>query len=473
MRDRERKERGSIIVEATIVLPVFLLAMFIVLNIMRVLILHNRIQFAMNSIAKELSGIAYIYQLSGLNDANKQLDEDFKPYKEKIDEVYESAEKTAGKVKATYESFKKVKTSGLNLANQIAKLPEDLEQAVNTVKTSGTNIITEIKNLPEDAKSLVGDLQKQTTEVFGDISSLPSELKGSYQELTDMTEEMNGLKANLDKANTGLNDLLANLSDPKLSADYINKLKEEAKKTGNSAILAASTPTDIYRIKRQELQDAVTKYNEKFIDVKTKIDNMGNSIGSAYENKKKAITDNYEKIKGVGEDLRTKKDEMMGGVEQLQNDFTEMMDNGSETVKSGKETFKLVMERIKDLKGTAIGAGAIGLEFAINAAKSKLTELYASARIASYLKINGKSADDYLKSYGVREGVKGLSFKASSFLNDEKHRMIDVVVTYKVVGTEYKILAGLGDVELSQRVTIPAWLDGDGKKVDERFKVKK
>lgn len=287
---RKGKEGGSVVVEATIILPIFVFAMFFLLNFINLFIVHNRIQFAINSVAHEISAYSYVYSVTGLNEANKKLNEDGRGYTEKIDETVDNVMEFVGDAGKTIE-----KTTELS------------------------------KN--------VGDLLDTDT-----------------------------------------------LENPQ------NILEE-----------------------------------------------------------KNAILDNGKELK----------------------------ESVEKSVTSGKQAASSVKERITDYKSTLKGLGFIALEGGIYKLKGVLAEGLVSFMAKKYLDTFEKSADEYLKVYGVQGGYKGLDFSGSSYLNDADNKMVDIVVSYdiKLIGAEF--LKDISTVKVSQRVTIPAWLDGDGKKPREGLKVEK
>ena len=84
-----------------------------------------------------------------------------------------------------------------------------------------------------------------------------------------------------------------------------------------------------------------------------------------------------------------------------------------------------------------------------------------------YLEMENMGADQYLMAYGVRDGYNSLDFSGSSVLADDKKQLIDIVVKYDVSLSCFGLVFDEADPKLTivQRVTVPAWTEGDGKKV--------
>ncbi len=138
-----------------------------------------------------------------------------------------------------------------------------------------------------------------------------------------------------------------------------------------------------------------------------------------------------------------------------------------------KDTVEKVKGLMQDKEGLIGGMAYIGLEGAEYAAKDLLGTgaawLLTRGYIAQNDQIGGKnlSADDWLKANGVKDGYGGLDFGGSTLFCDEDFRMIDIVVEYDVeVGFVRLILPDNVKLHMVNRVTIPAWLDGDGVQVE-------
>jgi hypothetical protein len=70
--------------------------------------------------------------------------------------------------------------------------------------------------------------------------------------------------------------------------------------------------------------------------------------------------------------------------------------------------------------------------------------------------------DDYLLAYGVKNGYSGLDFSGSTMFCDEDMRLIDIVVQYDIDLKFIGLIMPEDSLHVVQRVTVPAWLDGDG-----------
>lgn len=70
---RNKKEKGAVIVEATLVIPIFVMLVITIMWVANLCTAQAKIQVAINSSAKEIASYSYLYGLTGVNDYRKQL----------------------------------------------------------------------------------------------------------------------------------------------------------------------------------------------------------------------------------------------------------------------------------------------------------------------------------------------------------------------------------------------------------------
>lgn len=142
-----------------------------------------------------------------------------------------------------------------------------------------------------------------------------------------------------------------------------------------------------------------------------------------------------------------------------------------------KDTVTQVKGMLQNKEGMVSGLAYIALEGAEYGVKNLMGTGAAYLLTKGYLKQGSLSADEFLRAYGVRDGYGGLDFSGSTiFCNTDgcgkdtcpnDFRMIDIVVEYDVdPGFTRLLLPDTVKMHMVNRVTIPAWLDGDGVKVE-------
>jgi hypothetical protein len=130
---------------------------------------------------------------------------------------------------------------------------------------------------------------------------------------------------------------------------------------------------------------------------------------------------------------------------------------------SGEKTYESVKDLLSDPNGLLAGSIYIGVEGAIYSAQSSAATHVIQGFTEKYLEQGDMSADDYLKNYGIKEGYSGLDFSGTSMMNDSDGMLIDVVVQYDIDLSMFTLVLSSPEIHMVQRVSVPAWLDGDGK----------
>lgn len=163
----------------------------------------------------------------------------------------------------------------------------------------------------------------------------------------------------------------------------------------------------------------------------------------------------------------------LSNLQELADAYKEAGNAVKETGDTGKEAFQSVKELVKDPKGTLRGFIYLVMEMGEESGKSLLLNIIASGMAESYLDTGfaggrALSADEYLKYFGVQNGVDGLDFGESTMFSKEaegglEFRMIDIVVEYDIDIYILKLFLKEPAVHVVQRCVVPAWLDGDGR----------
>lgn len=105
-KQKQNKERGAIVVEATIALTTFIFAIFIILSVVDICYVQSKMSVALNSASKEMSQYAYLYSALGLDEYMSG-------------EGGESSEKI---MKPLSEVFGKISNGSSNFSSDISEL---------------------------------------------------------------------------------------------------------------------------------------------------------------------------------------------------------------------------------------------------------------------------------------------------------------------------------------------------------------
>lgn len=477
MYDKPKREEGSIVVEATFILPIVLITMFMFLNIINLFILHSKIQFALNATAHELAGYSYVYQLSGVEGALDKIHKDGKKYTESLLDTAESITKVIEDGTTTVNTLVETVEKGKGVYEQIASLPGTLEDAVNSLENSFTGIYKEISTLPDDAMRVFNEAKERVDGVYLDATQIPKDLSSSIQNVLNISEEVEGINNGISNIGKELDEMKSDFAEIKdnfslteiksLSTKYNLKLKD------NSVTALKDELNNVYQTKKEEFTNLVEGTKGKIKQLGEDINGINEFILGEVKAKKGTLMgqkDDVEKtINGLKDTAIETKDSVIGFWEQLK----ELYDSVMTTFDSGKEATTNVIDRAKDWKGSLVGGGFLAFEAVIFKGKEFLAREIVKPFFKRNLGDSDEKAEAFLKSYGLEGGFSDLSFDGSSYLNDNDKKMIDLIVTYEFNLSRFKLLESISKLKVTQRVTIPAWLDGDGVKPNDAWKFQK
>ncbi|MBR1702572.1 MAG: pilus assembly protein [Lachnospiraceae bacterium] len=153
-------ESGMMVVECTISFTIFLMVVIAIIYLTNIFIVHNRIQFAINSAANEVASYSYLYQALGVRGAEKKVGEDGDPYTGKIDDTQAQVIDTLVKIEGTVGDGEKLVSNAQNVS-----LSEDY---INSVKESYNTV----KNDLEETKKSAISSKEKVTDLFSDKDGL-------------------------------------------------------------------------------------------------------------------------------------------------------------------------------------------------------------------------------------------------------------------------------------------------------------
>lgn len=413
MKQEVKKERGSVVVEAAFTLPIFIIAMFFFINLINIFILHNKVQFAINSAAHEIAAYSYVYQKTDLRAAESKIQDDGKKYTEKIDETIGSVVKAIDNVKNTISSVKKTYEKAMETVDSAKKVMDDVGTVFENVKSVAENV----ENLKNTVEDLPYETKKSIEDVKDRIENAKTEFMNSINNVKNITQSTNPGEA--------LNNAKSIMESGKITKDELVKIKEAVNEYLGKVEKVREDAEKIYESAQNTIQSAR--------DVKDGIEDVANSAKGTIEEGKATI------------------------------------EKGKEAAGSIKTAFGNAVDRIKNMKETLIGGGFMAAEGTAYLLKNKVGGALYRITTKKYLD------DAYLRAYGVSGGYNGLNFVQSTYLNDDKKRMIDIMVSYEVNLTPFKIIItdkSLLHLKVTQRVTVPAWVDGDGREKKEWKAVK-
>lgn len=148
------------VVEAVLSFTVFLMVVVAIIYLITIFIIHNKIQFAINSAAHELASYSYLYQALGVRGGEQKLDADGQPYTQPIDD-------TAAQVVDSFNKIQELYSGGQDLYDSVREL-EVSKESVRNAWEQAQNTVT---NAQQTAESL-GQSVNDVTNLFSDPHSL-------------------------------------------------------------------------------------------------------------------------------------------------------------------------------------------------------------------------------------------------------------------------------------------------------------
>ena len=146
-------------------------------------------------------------------------------------------------------------------------------------------------------------------------------------------------------------------------------------------------------------------------------------------------------------------------IKDAYNSAKQTYEDSKATVESTKKSVQQVTDLFSDPQSLLVGVIYMGASGASYAVKSVGAQAAASVLTKQHL---GDNADEVLRAYGVKDGASGLDFSGSTMYCDKDKKMIDFVVQYDIDMSFIRFVMPK-DIHVVQRVTVPAWLDGDGR----------
>lgn len=146
MGKQKESENGMMVVEAVLSFTVFIMVVSAIVYLITIFTLHNKIQFAINSVAHEMASYTYLYQACGLRDATKGVAADGEKYVGAIDD-------TANQIADTLNKIETLSTDAAGMSelnpSQIQKTIDDLKAVGSSGKESVNKVAALVSN-PND-----------------------------------------------------------------------------------------------------------------------------------------------------------------------------------------------------------------------------------------------------------------------------------------------------------------------------------
>lgn len=201
--------------------------------------------------------------------------------------------------------------------------------------------------------------------------------------------------------------------------------------------------------------------------------NDGDPYASKIDDTVTQVADSMNKIQGLYSSFNSTASSIQNmdldasSINSTYDQLKQLKSDANATTDSVKKSAADLKSLFSDGNGLLAGIIYLGAYEAQYEIKNVIGTAAASALTQKYLKNNGRSADVYLKGYGITDGYDGLDFSGSTLFADADMRIIDIVVEYDIDLGFAKLLIPEAKLHVIQRVSVPAWLDGDGQTVPQ------
>jgi len=145
-----KSKNGSLTLEAAISLPIFICVFLTIAFFIRVVYIHNNVQYALNGAANELATYSYLYSVSGFQDLNNEVSGELNRYGEKASnhtkQMLEAFDAMGDSLQSAMDSLE----GGFEAGDpeQVESLKELYEQS----KISANTVMNVLKEVKDDPK---------------------------------------------------------------------------------------------------------------------------------------------------------------------------------------------------------------------------------------------------------------------------------------------------------------------------------
>lgn len=161
---KKDKERGAIVVEATIALTAFIFAIFTILSIVNIYFIQARVSVALNGAAKEISQYSYLYYKLNVNKVDERLSDGTEKYRA-------TTQQTIDGIDALVDSM-----SGTDNGSDTSNF-DDLVGAIRANKEPMKSLVTTYaEHLKNPKEFIIGMGKMLANEAYGELKSFLAQI---------------------------------------------------------------------------------------------------------------------------------------------------------------------------------------------------------------------------------------------------------------------------------------------------------
>ncbi len=196
-KEKSHRPRGSLTVEATLILPFVFISWLTIINFLNVYFVHTCIQQALNNTAKRLSEYAYIGERITMSDGNSVVSHMSEPYS--LDEDTEKkANSLADDADKILENGKKVKDNATSMWDTAQEIEGNLKDTTDAafdgmMGDDASGLSSRIDEITANGQTLITNLQKlDLSHIQSNIIQPAKEFKNAIKDAYTTVKSISG-----------------------------------------------------------------------------------------------------------------------------------------------------------------------------------------------------------------------------------------------------------------------------------------
>lgn len=157
----KKQEKGAVIVEATLVIPMFIFLVITIMWVVNLCTAQAKVQIAVNNAAKEIASFSYLYGLTGINEERALNNENGKDATVTIDNAVAGMQSICSGLSNISDAGQQVYSNGSDIENILSSTKDGYED----VKAGAGKIEDVYKVIKNDPKKFLISLGSATVNV--------------------------------------------------------------------------------------------------------------------------------------------------------------------------------------------------------------------------------------------------------------------------------------------------------------------
>ncbi|WP_105619059.1 TadE family protein [Vallitalea okinawensis] len=172
-----RYNKGSLTVEAAIIMPLFILSIFTLIMVMKLIFLHDMVQSALTETAEDIAAYGYVYDTSELLDVQKSMDDYFEDsfdYMDTSESLIHKSNILIGQLESAIQELQKEEvnyTEPASIWDQISSLKDEIYAWMENISDYSQSIINYAEEMTHNNlfKSALNQGYLYTKAILSDV----------------------------------------------------------------------------------------------------------------------------------------------------------------------------------------------------------------------------------------------------------------------------------------------------------------